>query len=64
MTVLPLTGFHLGVNLAALLCSHHVTVTYRFGKGMMPKAYRLNAESVVFIMDNCAAYLAEQHGPT
>lgn len=37
---------------AALLCSNHIT--YRFGKGMMPKAYRLNQESMAVILDNYA----------
>ena len=42
----------LAVMVAALLCSNHVT--YRFGKGMMPKAYRLNMNSMAVIMDNYA----------
>jgi hypothetical protein len=46
--------------IAALLCGNHVT--YRFGKGMMPKAYRLNADSMAVIMDNYASQLAEQYG--
>ena len=37
---------------AALLCGNHVT--YRFGKGMMPKRYRLNQESMAVIMENYA----------
>ncbi|KAG8988832.1 hypothetical protein FRB94_000377 [Tulasnella sp. JGI-2019a] len=45
---------------AALLCSNHIT--YRFGKGMMPKAYRLNQESMAIILDNYANQLAEQYG--
>lgn len=43
-----------------LLCSNHVT--YRFGKGMMPKAYRLSHTSMAVIMDNYATQLAEQYG--
>ena len=43
---------HIGVILSGLLCSNHVT--YRFGKGMMPKAYRLNMDSMAVIMDNYA----------
>lgn len=39
----------------ALLCSNHVT--YRFGKGMMPKAYRLSLTSMAVIMDNYAQYV-------
>jgi hypothetical protein len=38
----------LGIILAALLCSNHVT--YRFGKGMMPKAYRLSREAMAVIV--------------
>lgn len=37
---------------AGLLCSNHIT--YRFGKGMMPKAYRLSLASMAVIMDNYA----------
>ncbi|KAM5538363.1 hypothetical protein V8D89_007965 [Ganoderma adspersum] len=50
----------LAIMVAALLCSNHVT--YRFGKGMMPKAYRLNMNSMAVIMDNYANQLAEQYG--
>ncbi|KAJ6592196.1 tetraspanin Tsp2 family [Mycena vulgaris] len=59
--VFSLAAFHIAVIAAALLCANHVT--YRFGKGMMPKAYRLNAQSVALIMDNYAQQLAEQYGP-
>lgn len=38
--------------LSALLCSNHVT--YRWGKGMMPKAYRLNVNAMALIMDSYA----------
>lgn len=47
---------HLLVMVAGLLCSNHVT--YRFGKGMMPKAYRLNLNSMAVIMDNYAKYVS------
>ncbi|TCD63771.1 hypothetical protein EIP91_004954 [Steccherinum ochraceum] len=50
----------IAVMIAGLLCSNHVT--YRFGKGMMPKAYRLNMNSMAVIMDNYANQLAEQYG--
>ena len=40
------------VMVAGLLCSNHVT--YRFGKGMMPEAYRLNMNTMAVIMDNYA----------
>ncbi|KAJ6582141.1 hypothetical protein B0H19DRAFT_1207670 [Mycena capillaripes] len=59
--VFSLAGFHLCVIVASLLCANHVT--YRFGKGMMPKAYRLNADAVAVIMDNYASQLAEDYGP-
>ncbi|KAK2460079.1 hypothetical protein APHAL10511_007913 [Amanita phalloides] len=48
------------VMVAGLLCSNHVT--YRFGKGMMPKAYRLSLNSMALIMDQYASQLAEQYG--
>ena len=47
-----LVPFHLLITTAGLLCSNHVT--YRFGKGMMPKAYRLSVTSMAIIMDNYA----------
>ena len=47
-----LVPFHLLITTAGLLCSNHVT--YRFGKGMMPKAYRLSMTSMAIIMDNYA----------
>lgn len=56
--VVPIQIF---VMIAGLLCSNHVT--YRFGKGMMPKAYRLSMNSMAVIMDNYANQLAEQYGP-
>ncbi|KAJ7082397.1 hypothetical protein B0H15DRAFT_785784 [Mycena belliarum] len=55
-----LVPIHLGIMIAGLLCSNHVT--YRFGKGMMPKAYRLSKESMAVIMEKYAAQLAEQYG--
>ncbi|KAG6888182.1 hypothetical protein C0995_010026 [Termitomyces sp. Mi166 len=55
-----LVPFQLFVMVAALLCSNHVT--YRFGKGMMPKRYRLSLSSMAVIMDNYASQLAEQYG--
>ncbi|KAH9478199.1 hypothetical protein JR316_0008652 [Psilocybe cubensis] len=51
---------HLAVMIISLLCANHVT--YRFGKGMMPKAYRLSRSSMVAIMNNYVAQLAEQYG--
>ncbi|TFK65067.1 hypothetical protein BDN72DRAFT_773836 [Pluteus cervinus] len=51
---------HLLVMIAGLLCSNHVT--YRFGKGMMPKRYRLSLNSMAVIMDAYASQLAEQYG--
>jgi len=51
-TSFSLVPLHLFVMIAGLLCSNHVT--YRFGKGMMPKAYRLSMNSMAVIMDNYA----------
>ncbi|KAI6103615.1 hypothetical protein F5141DRAFT_1189894 [Pisolithus sp. B1] len=58
--VFSLVPFHIMIILAGLLCSNHVT--YRFGKGMMPKAYRLSLNSMAIIMDHYASQLAEQYG--
>ncbi|KAF7332188.1 hypothetical protein MKEN_00099800 [Mycena kentingensis (nom. inval.)] len=55
-----LVPVHIGVMVSALLCSNHVT--YRFGKGMMPKAYRLSKESMAVIMEKYAAQLSDQYG--
>ncbi|KAJ7204031.1 hypothetical protein B0H12DRAFT_1035381, partial [Mycena haematopus] len=59
-TVFALVGFHILLIAASLLCANHVT--YRFGKGMMPKAYRLTSEAVSAIMDNYAAQLRDEYG--
>ncbi|KAJ7638355.1 hypothetical protein FB45DRAFT_739702 [Roridomyces roridus] len=56
-----LVPLHIAIIVAGLLCSNHVT--YRFGKGMMPKAYRLSMNSMALIMDNYANQLADQYGP-
>lgn len=53
-TVFAMVPLHLFVIIAGLLCSNHVT--YRFGKGMMPKAYRLSLNSMAVIMYNYAKY--------
>ncbi|KAI0640324.1 hypothetical protein C8Q77DRAFT_1044304 [Trametes polyzona] len=58
--VFSVVPVQIAIMVAALLCSNHVT--YRFGKGMMPKAYRLNMNSMAVIMDNYANQLAEQYG--
>ncbi|KAG6330589.1 hypothetical protein ID866_8500 [Astraeus odoratus] len=58
--VFSLVPLHILIMVAGLLCSNHVT--YRFGKGMMPKAYRLSMNSMAIIMDNYASQLAEQYG--
>lgn len=58
--VFSLVPVHVGIMVVGLLCSNHVT--YRFGKGMMPKAYRLSMNSMAVIMDNYASQLAEQYG--
>ncbi|KAJ6518056.1 hypothetical protein C8R47DRAFT_960212 [Mycena vitilis] len=56
-----LVPLHIAIIVAGLLCSNHVT--YRFGKGMMPKAYRLSKEAMAVIVEGYAAQLAEQYGP-
>ncbi|XP_006463568.1 hypothetical protein AGABI2DRAFT_74007 [Agaricus bisporus var. bisporus H97] len=58
--VFVLAPVHVGIIIVALLCSNHVT--YRFGKGMMPKAYRLSANSMAVIMDQYTSQLAEHYG--
>ncbi|EMD30876.1 hypothetical protein CERSUDRAFT_60750 [Gelatoporia subvermispora B] len=58
--VFSLVPAQIAIMVVGLLCSNHVT--YRFGKGMMPKAYRLNMNSMAVIMDNYANQLAEQYG--
>ncbi|KAJ2919060.1 hypothetical protein MD484_g1335, partial [Candolleomyces efflorescens] len=60
IAVFSLVPFHIIVMTAGLLCSNHVT--YRFGKGMMPKAYRLSLNSMAVIMDQYAQQLADQYG--
>ncbi|KAF9648194.1 hypothetical protein BDM02DRAFT_3115856 [Thelephora ganbajun] len=55
-----LVPLHLFVMTSALLCSNHVT--YRFGKGMTPKAYRLDLSSMAVIMDSYADQLVERYG--
>ncbi|KAH0825983.1 hypothetical protein J3R83DRAFT_7578 [Lanmaoa asiatica] len=50
--VFSLVPLQIGIMVAGLLCSNHIT--YRFGKGMMPKAYRLSTASTAVVMDNYA----------
>jgi len=54
-SVFGLVPAHVFVMVSGLLCSNHVT--YRFGKGMTPKAYRLDMNSVAAIMDDYAKYV-------
>ncbi|KAF8812864.1 tetraspanin Tsp2 family [Phlegmacium glaucopus] len=58
--VFSLVPLQILVMVAGLLCSNHIT--YRFGKGMMPEAYRLDINTMAVIMDNYANQLAEQYG--
>ncbi|CCL98841.1 uncharacterized protein FIBRA_00846 [Fibroporia radiculosa] len=51
----------IAVMVASILSASHVT--YRFGKGMMPKPYQLDVSSLAIIMENYASQLAEQYGP-
>jgi hypothetical protein len=43
---------HLAVMIVGLLCSNHIT--YRFGKGLTPKQYRLDMGTMAVIMDEYA----------
>lgn len=52
LIVFSIVPAHLTVTISALLCSNHIT--YRFGKGMMPEAYRLNPRTMSVIMENYA----------
>ncbi|KAG1782273.1 hypothetical protein EV702DRAFT_1176592 [Suillus placidus] len=56
-----LVPLQLVIMLAGLLCSNHAT--YRFGKGMMPKAYRLSMTSMAVIMDNYARWIISYLSP-
>jgi hypothetical protein len=47
-----LVGAHILIIVTALLCSNHVT--YRFGKGLTPKRYRLDLRSMGVILDDYA----------
>ena len=53
--VFSLVPFQILIMVAGLLCSNHIT--YRFGKGMMPEAYRLNINTMAVIMENYARYV-------
>ncbi|WWC67956.1 uncharacterized protein I206_101875 [Kwoniella pini CBS 10737] len=52
---------HILIIVASLLCSNHIT--YRFGKGLTPKRYRLDLGSMAVIMDEYASQIAAQYGP-
>ncbi|KAE9408831.1 hypothetical protein BT96DRAFT_1094915 [Gymnopus androsaceus JB14] len=58
--VFSLVPVQIGAIVAGLLCSNHVT--YRFGKGMMPKRYQLNPSAMRVIVDNYTNQIAEQYG--
>lgn len=61
--VFSIVPFHLIIMVAALLCSNHVT--YRFGKGMMPKAYRLSMDTMGIIIENYSqCVLDSYHHPS
>ncbi|KAI9636405.1 uncharacterized protein MKK02DRAFT_25209, partial [Dioszegia hungarica] len=55
-----MVGAHIIIIVAALLCSNHVT--YRFGKGLTPKRYRLDLRSMGVILDDYANQIAAQYG--
>ena len=54
--VFALVPVQILIMVTGLLCSNNIT--YRFGKGMMPEAYRLNVTSMAVIIDNYAEYAA------
>jgi hypothetical protein len=54
IAVFALVPAQIAVMVSGLLCSNHIT--YRFGKGMMPEAYRLNMSTMAVIMENYAKY--------
>lgn len=47
-----LVPVQIAIILTALLSSNHIT--YRFGKGLTPKRYRLDLSSMALIMDEYA----------
>lgn len=47
-----LVPVQIAIIIAGLLCSNHVT--YRFTKGLTPKQYRLNLDSLAYVMDGYA----------
>ncbi|KAJ7662679.1 hypothetical protein DFH06DRAFT_1471458 [Mycena polygramma] len=59
--VFGIVPVHVAIIATALLCANHVT--YRFGKGMMPPAYRLSAEAARAILEGYEKQLAEEYGP-
>jgi len=58
--VFAIVPIHIIAMVTALVSANHVT--YRFGKGMMPKAYRLNQAAMTALIDNMASQLADQYG--
>lgn len=53
-TVFSIVPVQIGIMVTGLLCSNHVT--YRFGKGMMPKPYRLSLVSMAIMMEKYARF--------
>lgn len=60
VTAFAIVPFHILCIMSALLCSNHVNET--FGKGLIPKQYRLSMPSMALIMDNYTNQLAGQYG--
>nr|GAT51110.1 predicted protein [Mycena chlorophos] len=60
VAVFSLVPVNIGAIVAGLLCSNHVT--YRFGKGRMPKAYRMSEKSMAIVVGAYAQQLADQYG--
>lgn len=59
LIVFSLVPVHLGITIVALLCSNHIN--YRFGKGMMPKPYRLSLNSMAIMMEKYARSVCTQY---
>ncbi|KAF9066497.1 hypothetical protein BDP27DRAFT_1543991 [Rhodocollybia butyracea] len=55
-----LVPLQITVLVAGLLCSNHVT--YRFGKGMIPKRYQLNPSAMKVIVDKYKNEISDRYG--
>ncbi len=51
----------IGIILAALLSSNHIT--YRFGKGLTPKRYRLDVNAMNVLMEEYSKWVWRDGNP-